>query len=101
MPPWAYSEADSFNPSLATTSTLPALANSIAARRPATPAPMTRKSVVIVSKMFDPACFHGSPEVMGQVKLLDAERLPEGSVCEVRVDERTLALCHAEDGFYV
>ena len=101
MPPWAYSDADSFNPSLATTSTEPAFANSIAARKPATPAPMTRKSVVIVSKVFDPACFHGSPEVMGQVKLLDAVRLPEGAVCEVKLGDQTLAVCHAEGAFYV
>src|SRR5665213_2364348 len=44
MPPWAYSEEDSRRESLAITSTFPAFASSIAARKPATPAPMTRKS---------------------------------------------------------
>ncbi len=37
---------------------------------------------------------------MGQVKLLDAARLPEGSVCEVRVGELVLAVCHTEGRFY-
>ena len=38
---------------------------------------------------------------MGQVKLLDAARLPEGAVCEVQVDGRALAVCHSEGRFYV
>ena len=37
---------------------------------------------------------------MAQAKLLDAARLPEGAVCEVKVDGRPLAVCHAPDGFY-
>ena len=45
MPPCAYSDDDSRRLSFAITSTLPAGASSIAARRPATPAPITRKSV--------------------------------------------------------
>src|ERR1035438_6161518 len=44
IPPCAYSEEDSRNESFAMTRTVPAFASSIAARRPATPAPMTRKS---------------------------------------------------------
>ena len=43
---------------------------------------------------------YGSPEGMGLVKLLDAERLAEGAVCEVLVGGVALALCHASDGFY-
>ena len=38
---------------------------------------------------------------MGQVKLLDAGRLPKGAVCEVRVGANVLAVCHTADGeFY-
>ena len=44
MPPCAYSDDDSRRLSFATTSTWPASASSMAARRPATPAPITRKS---------------------------------------------------------
>src|SRR5882672_6940571 len=44
MPPCAYSEEDSRRLSLAMTRTVPASASSIAARNPATPAPITRKS---------------------------------------------------------
>src|SRR5579863_114626 len=44
MPPWAYSEEDSRRESLAITRTVPEAASSIAARKPATPAPITRKS---------------------------------------------------------
>lgn len=43
---------------------------------------------------------YGSRKDMSLVKLLDAERLPEGAVCEVLVDGVVLALCHASDGFY-
>ena len=34
------------------------------------------------------------------MKVLDAERLPVGSVCEVLVGPVVVALCHASDGFY-
>lgn len=37
---------------------------------------------------------------MAQVKLLDAARLSDGSVCEVKVDGAILAVCHAEGTFY-
>ena len=37
---------------------------------------------------------------MEPAKLLDAERLPEGSVCEVRLGERVLAVCKAEGRYY-
>ena len=37
---------------------------------------------------------------MERVKLLDAEKLAEGGVCEVLVGSRVLAVCHAADGFY-
>ena len=38
---------------------------------------------------------------MGRVKLLDAARLPEGAVCEVRAGDMTLAVCHARGEFFV
>src|SRR5215472_11868183 len=49
MPPCAYSDEDSRRLSLATTSTWPASASSMAARSPATPAPITRKSGFILT----------------------------------------------------
>jgi len=43
---------------------------------------------------------YGSPEVMALVKLLDANRLPEGQVVEVRIGERQVAVSHVRGKFY-
>ena len=37
---------------------------------------------------------------MAFVKLLDADRLPDGAVCEVRIGEQPLAVCHVQGKFY-
>src|ERR1700741_3388687 len=52
MPPCAYSEEDSRREFFAMTRTSPASANSMAARIPATPAPITRKSQSIAKVNF-------------------------------------------------
>lgn len=58
MPPCAYSEEDSRKLSFAITRTRPARASSIAARRPATPAPTTTKSIRI--RCSETAIPHGT-----------------------------------------
>src|ERR1019366_1485105 len=66
MPPCAYSDDDSRSVSFAITSTDPADASSIAARRPATPAPITRKSGPMYSwdsTVEPPSLVQGHPAI--------------------------------------
>src|SRR5438874_849317 len=62
MPPCANCVAESVTSRLAKTTTRPACANSMAARRPAMPAPMTRKSVSGGAHFIRRKCYHAATE---------------------------------------
>src|SRR5437588_1771497 len=62
MPPCANCVAESVTSRLAKTTTRPACANSMAARRPAIPAPMTRKSVSGGAHFIRRKCYHAATE---------------------------------------
>src|SRR5712692_2089407 len=60
MPPCANCVAESVTSRLAKTTTRPACANSMAARSPAMPAPMTRKSVSVGAHFIRRKCYHAA-----------------------------------------